>query len=234
MRGDVALNGQRLRIDPLRVRYEEQVLTIEALTLIDPSGRGSLTAAGDVRFGAAAAAAANTAEAAPPFYANLQVQWKDVELPKEWVGQPLATHGELKVIGSPATFTADGKLALGPPGKLADIALDVAGTPEQIQVKQFAIVQKGGNLTATGTVRLKPQIDWQLDGESQRASTPARSSPAGPAASASRSTRKASCTEQGPSASLDLKNLDGHAARPRARGPGGAHRSTRRKSSPAI
>src|SRR6185369_3747471 len=78
----------------------------------------------------------------PPFYANLNVTWKDVELPKEWVGQPLATHGDLKVAGSPATFSANGQLAVGPPAKLADIALDVAGTPEQIQLKRFEILQK--------------------------------------------------------------------------------------------
>ena len=87
VRGDVAMNGKSLRIDPARVRLNEQVLTIEALTLLDPTQRGSLNATGEVKFGEAAAET-------PPLHANVSVQWKDVELPKEWVGQPLATHGE--------------------------------------------------------------------------------------------------------------------------------------------
>src|SRR5262249_1986835 len=129
--------------------------------------RGTLTAAGDVRFGDAAATAAHEATP-PPLFANLLVQWKGVELPKEWVGQPLGTHGELKVTGSPATFNADGLLALGPPEPLANIVLAIAGTPERIQLKQVAITERSGKLTATGTVQLKPNIGWQLTANATR------------------------------------------------------------------
>jgi translocation and assembly module TamB len=207
VKGDFALNGQRLRVEPLRVRFEDQVLNIEALTLIDPSGHGTLSASGDVRFGAAAAAAA-ASESAPPFYGNLKVQWKDLALPKEWVGQPLASHGDLKVVGSTATFAADGQLALGPPGKLADIALAVAGTRQQIEVKQLTIVQKTGNLTVTGKVGLQPRIDWRL---SARAKTfdPGAFVAGWPGSLGFALDTKGELTEQGPSASLDLNDLAG-------------------------
>ena len=211
MKGAVTLNGQRLRIEPLRVRFADQVLKIEALTLIDPSGRGTLSANGDVRFGDAAAAATHAAPGAanaPPFYANLQVQWKDISLPKEWVGQPLATHGDLKVVGSTATFTADGQLALGPPDKLAGIVLVVAGTPQQIEVKQFTIVQKTGDLAITGKVGLQPKIDWQL---AARAKTfdPGAFVAGWPGKLGFALDTQGELTEQGPSASLDLKDLAG-------------------------
>ncbi|HEY1284312.1 MAG TPA: translocation/assembly module TamB domain-containing protein [Steroidobacteraceae bacterium] len=207
VKGDVAINGQRVRIEPLRVRFKDQVLNIDTVTLIDPSGRGRLSASGDMRFGAAAAAAA-ASENAPPFYANLQVQWKDVSLPKEWVGQPLASQGDLKVVGSTATFTADGQLALGPPDKLADIALAIAGTPQQIEVKQLTIVQKTGDLTVTGRVGLQPKIDWRL---TARAKTfdPGAFVAGWPGRLGFALDTKGEMTEQGPSASLDLNDLTG-------------------------
>ena len=231
LRGDVALNGKSLRIDPARVRYQEDVLTIEALTLLDPTRRGSLSATGDVRFGDAAAkatapvadatasrapaAASGTAaaespavDAAPPLFANLNVRWTDVELPKEWVGQPLATHGEIKVIGSAATFTADGKLAVGPPGKLSDITLAVAGTPEQVQVEQFAIVQKNGNLTARGTVLLQPRIGWQLNA-SAKTFDPGAIVAGWSGSLGFALETKGEVQEKGPNVSLNLRDLKG-------------------------
>ncbi|MEP7243814.1 MAG: translocation/assembly module TamB domain-containing protein [Gammaproteobacteria bacterium] len=238
IRGDVALNGKALRIEPLRVRLEDQqVLKIERLTLIDPSGRGELTAAGDVRFGAAAgeaeaarlgaqpdarvsakagvtagagagAGVASAAASAPPFFANLLVQWKGVELPKEWVGQPLSTHGSLRVVGTPATFAADGGLSLGPPKHLADIALAIAGTPEKIEVKRFTIVQQNGNLNAAGTVGLSPRIDWQLKANATRFD-PGAFVAGWPGKLGFALDTTGELTPKGPNASLNLKNLAG-------------------------
>jgi len=220
LRGELAMNGKSLRIDPARLRLKEQVLTIEALTLIDPSRRGSLSATGNVRFGEAAATAAGAAapttpqpdttrsEPAPRFYANLNVSWKGVELPEEWVGQPLSTHGELKVRGSTATFDAGGQMSLGPPGKLADIALAVAGTPEQVQVKRFEILQKGGSLSAIGTVLLKPRFGWQLTANA-KTFDPGAIVAGWPGKLGFALDTQGEWLEKGPKASLDLKNLTG-------------------------
>jgi translocation and assembly module TamB len=205
VRGVATINGQPLRIEPARVRYADDILKIEALTLIDPAGRGTLSAAGDVRFGAAAAAAD---AAAPPFYANLKVQWHDVQLPKEWVGQPLGSHGELKVVGSIKAFSADGQLALGPPNHLADITLAIAGTPEQIQVKQLAVIEKTGNLSATGVVKLQPRIGWQFAATAKRFD-PGQFVVDWPGQLGFALDTKGELTDAGPSASLDLKNLQG-------------------------
>jgi translocation and assembly module TamB len=234
VRGDVALNGKSLRIDPVRVRYSEELLTLEALTLLDPTRRGSLSATGTIKFGETVPAArgpetAANAEVRSPaaraaqtdapsstgpqpgaasLHANLAVTWKDVELPKEWVGQPLATHGELKVVGSAATFDAGGQMAIGPPGKLSNIALSVAGTPEQVQVKRFEIVQKNGSLNAQGTVLLKPRIGWQLTANA-KAFDPGAIVAGWPGKLGFALDSKGELQEQGPNASLNLKNLNG-------------------------
>jgi translocation and assembly module TamB len=256
LRGNVAMNGQSLEIDPARVRYKEQLLTLEALTLKDPKRRGTLSATGTVRFAsgddasareagtapsnaaaspnAPAAASPNSPVGAPsaareaqatapaptppqpaaastetaPFYADLNVTWDDVELPKEWVGQPLATHGNLKVAGSMATFNANGQLALGPPNKLADIAVDVAGTPEQVQVKRLEILQKTGSLAATGTVLLKPRIGWQINANA-KTFDPGAIVAGWPGKLGFALDTKGELQEKGPNASLNLKNLNG-------------------------
>jgi translocation and assembly module TamB len=205
VRGTATMNGQSLRIEPARVRYADEILKIEALTLIDPAGRGTLSATGDVRFGSAAAAADATA---PPFYANLDMHWQEVVLPKEWVGQPLGSHGTVKVVGSMKTFTAGGRLALGPPDHLADIVIDVAGTPEQIQVKQLAVTEKTGNLNATGTVTLKPHIGWQFNATADRFD-PGQFLVGWPGQLGFALDTSGRLLAGGPEASLDLKDLSG-------------------------
>lgn len=235
LRGDVAMNGQSLQIDPARVRYQEPVLTLEALTVRDPKRRGTLSATGEIRFAQADntsagspadANAARTADAAggadaagradaggragatPSFLANLNVTWRDVELPKEWVGQPLATHGDIDIAGNTATFNANGQLALGPPNKLADIGVDIAGTPEQVQIKRFEILQKTGSLAATGTVLLKPRLGWQLNANA-KTFDPGAIIAGWPGRLGFALDTRGELREQGPDASLNLNDLNG-------------------------
>ena len=196
LRGDVAMNGKALRIDPARLRMKDSVLTIDALTLLDPTRRGTLSATGQIEF------------AQSPFKANLNVTWKDVELPKEWVGQPLATHGELKVAGNTATFEANGQMALGPPGRLADISLAIAGTPEQVQVNRFEILQKTGSLAANGTVLIKPRIGWQLTANAKTFDPGAILAGWSGRLGFSLDTQ-GELLDAGPNASFNLKNLNG-------------------------
>jgi translocation and assembly module TamB len=196
VRGDASINGQSVHIDPARVSYQNDTLKIEELTLIDPSGRGTLNATGDVRFGGTEP------------NANLLVQWKDVNLPKEWVGQPIASHGEIKVVGSPSTFTADGNLAAGPPGHLADVVLAIAGTPEQIEFKQLAITERTGNLSATGTVQLKPAIGWTFNAKADRFD-PGQFLVDWPGQLGFTLDTRGKVTPEGPDASFDLKDLQG-------------------------
>jgi len=154
LRGSVAINGQSVRIEPLRVRMQEQTVKIEALTLIDPRGKGRLNASGDVRL------------EPKPFVADIAVNWRDVLLPAQWVGQELASGGQLKVQGNLATFSAAGNLLLGPPKQLANITLALNGTPNEIELQRLSIVQgktkSSGELNANGRVQLKPHIGWQI------------------------------------------------------------------------
>ncbi len=114
----------------------------------------------------------------------------------------------MKVNGTPQVFAANGALAIGPPGKLADVTLDIDGTPEQIQIKQFGIVQKAGNLTATGTVLLKPRIGWQLNARA-RAFNPGELVAGWPGNLGFAFDTRGELLEKGPNASLNLQNLNG-------------------------
>ncbi|MGH8238159.1 MAG: translocation/assembly module TamB domain-containing protein, partial [Steroidobacteraceae bacterium] len=59
-------------------------------------------------------------------------------------------------------YTARGALALGPQDRVADIALDVAGTPQRVVLKQFDISQAAGRLEARGRIDLQPQLAWDV------------------------------------------------------------------------
>ena len=245
VRGHVSINGQNLGIEPLRARYEEQVILLEQLTLVDPTGNGTLSATGDLRFGEAARAASQSAQAfarrvpplpvpaeadavpaAPPadsadgdeapasetapapFFADLHASWKGVQLPQEWVGQALATHGGVRVTGTPARFRADGQLSLGPPGRLSDIALAVDGTPERIEISQLSVKDTGGNLTAKGVVRLKPEIGWQFAARASQFD-PGQFVAGWPGRLGFSFQTNGTLTEGGPNVSLDLHELRG-------------------------
>ena len=148
--GDVAVNDHHVQIDPLRYALAGQTLKFETLTLKSPEAAGSLTASGAVQLDA------------QPVSANAVVEWQGVELPADLAGQALATHGKLNGGGSAEAFHADGALSIGPPGQLADLALDIDGTPDAISIKQVALKQASGGLDAHGEVQLKPAIGWDI------------------------------------------------------------------------
>ncbi len=154
--GEVAANDHRARIEPLRYALDGQHLKIEALTVRSPEAAGTLDASGDVQLDAT------------PVAATLVLHWNDVVVPADLAGQALATHGRIDASGSAERFHAAGNLSIGPPGQLADLALDLDGTPEAITLKQLALQQPKGGLDAHGTVTLKPAIGWQLDAKASK------------------------------------------------------------------
>ena len=154
--GNVDANAHRVLLDPLKFALAGQILTIENLHLRSPEAAGALTAKGKLQLDA------------KPLGGEVQLSWDGVELPADLVGQVLATHGTLDVSGTARQFAAQGDLALGPPGKLAQIALKLDGTPEKIALRQLELKQPQGSLNASGEIVLQPQIDWNLDAKADR------------------------------------------------------------------
>ncbi|MCR6702597.1 MAG: hypothetical protein NVV68_16245 [Dokdonella sp.] len=154
--GDVVLDEHRLHLAPLDYTLKDQILRIEALGLTSPDVEGRLDASGEVRL------------ADEPVSAMARVSWKDLVLPADLAGQVLASHGTLDVEGSAAAYAARGSLSVGPPGQLADLTLDLSGTPEAIALKTLALVQPNGGLDASGTVTLQPALGWDLQAKAQR------------------------------------------------------------------
>ena len=60
-----------------------------------------------------------------------------------------------------------GQARTGPQDRVADIALDVDGTPERVELKQFDISQSAGRLAARGRIDLQPQLAWDLTATAQ-------------------------------------------------------------------
>ena len=147
----LSVGAHRLVLDPLKYAFADGVLSLEAMHLASPEAEGGLDLRGTV----------DTTQSPPR--AELKASWSEVVLPADLVGQALASHGELAIEGNPETFTARGNLALGPPGALADIGLDIAGTPAAITLNTVRLKQEKGGLEATGTISLQPTLGWQID-----------------------------------------------------------------------
>ena len=194
--GGIVVNEHRVQIDPLRYALAGQKLSIESLTLKSPEAAGTLNANGVVELDA------------KPVSATIALDWDGVELPPDLAGQALATHGKLDASGSAEKFHAEGALAIGPPGKLADIALNLDGTPDAIALKQLALKQAKGGLDAQGTIKLKPAIGWQLTAKA-RALDPGAFAAEWPGALDFDLATDGTMTDRGPDATIKLDKLGG-------------------------
>lgn len=194
--GEVAINDHRVQLEPLRFALADKVLKIEALTLKSPEAPGTLHANGAVQLDA------------HPVSAMLAFDWQDVVLPADLFGQALATHGKLEASGTAQNFRARGALSIGPPGKLADITLNLDGTPDAIVLQQLALKQAKGSLDAHGTVTLQPSIAWQLSAKAANFD-PGAFAAAWPGAIDFDVASDGKLTDRGPDATLKLDHLGG-------------------------
>lgn len=192
----VDADAHQVLLEPLRYALDGQTLKIEALTLKSPEAAGALNAHGDIHLDA------------KPVSATIALDWADVVLPADLVGQTLATHGKLDIDGSAEQFHTEGTLSVGPPGQLADLALDVDGTPDLITLKRFALEQAKGGLDAQGTVTLKPAIGWKVTAKAQRLD-PGAFVADWPGALDFDLASDGSLTDRGPEATLKLDRLGG-------------------------
>ncbi|WP_130619465.1 translocation/assembly module TamB domain-containing protein [Dyella amyloliquefaciens] len=158
VQGQLGLNDDQLQLRPLAVRFSEdfKTLTVDQLTLASPQFKGEVAARGVVALGA------------QPLSADLTVDWKDVELPEDMLGQVVQSHGSLKAKGSLDQFHATGDLAIGAPGKLADVTLDLDGTQKQIDLHALTVKQPQGQMQAKGVLTLQPVLGWQLEATANR------------------------------------------------------------------
>lgn len=193
--GRVMINDEPLQLESVRFARSEERLELDSLLRIGSTG-GELQADADIQFSENA------------WTSNVQAQWQDVVVPPAWVGQELHTQGELTFDGNPQLYTANGKLAIGPPKRQADIALEVRGTPELVKLQQFDIVQPQGRLAATGKIDLQPQLAWTIDARGQNFD-PGAFAVEWPGSLGFQLATQGQMTEDGPDATLKLTQLRG-------------------------
>jgi translocation and assembly module TamB len=156
--GTLDLNDYRLALQPLQVSVDKdfKTLTVQQLQLASPQVKGLVNASGTVQLDA------------HPVSADLAIDWKNLELPAELVGQVLHSQGHLTAKGSAERYHAQGDVSIGPPDKLAKLSLNLDGTPEQIQLHTLSLLQPQGNFTASGSLTLQPDLAWQLQANASK------------------------------------------------------------------
>jgi len=212
--GAIDLDQWRLQVSPLQARLSDDRsrLSLETLTLTSPQIKGTLEAHGQIQL-----------DAAPPS-GTLQFAWRDLALPAELAGQPLASHGKLDVRGSTAQFHAQGDVAIGPPGKLARLAVDLDGTPQQLALHRLDIMQPQGHLQAQGTLTLQPVLGWELAAEADDFD-PGQLFAGWKGSLDAQLTTRGTLPSGHPDATLDLARLDGRLRGRPVRGRGLLHLS---------
>ncbi|SEJ40742.1 translocation/assembly module TamB domain-containing protein [Frateuria terrea] len=210
--GNVDLNDWRLQLAPLRAQLSDDrsLLTLQTLTLTSPQIKGRLEAQGKVRLDTR------------PIAGNLHLAWQDLALPAELGGQALASHGDLDVHGSTARFHAEGSIAIGPPGKLAQLAVNLDGTPRRLALQTLDIRQPQGHLHAQGTLTLQPAFGWELAAEADDFD-PGQLLAGWTGALDAQLQTRGSLPSGHPDATLDLARLDGRLRGRAIKGHGKLH-----------
>ncbi len=149
--GQLGVNDYPLQLQPLRVQFDNDyhTLTVQQLALGSPRIKGQLDASGVLQL------------AAEPLSGKLDIRWHDVMLPADLAGQALASQGQLSAHGSAQNYHAEGDIDIGPPGKLARLALNFDGNPQAITLHTLALKQANGGLQASGSLTLQPVLAWQ-------------------------------------------------------------------------
>jgi translocation and assembly module TamB len=156
LRGNVMIDDYTAQIDPLQFSFAGGKLTIHALNLHSPQIPGTLHATASAQLDA------------QPVAGEATLDWSDVALPADLVGQALDTHGHLRASGNAQNFSAQGELAIGPPDQLADLALQLTGTPKKIELQKLDLKQANGGLQASGDIMLDPKLGWDIRATADR------------------------------------------------------------------
>ncbi len=156
--GKLGVNDYQLQLQPLRVQFDHdyRTLTVQQLALSSPQIKGRLDASGTLQL------------AAKPLSGKLDIRWHDLLLPAVLAGQPLASQGQLSASGSAQKYHAEGDIDIGPPGKLARLALNLDGNPQLITLHTLALKQAAGGLQASGSLTLQPVLAWQAQLDADR------------------------------------------------------------------
>lgn len=212
--GRLDLNDHPLLLQPLRAQFSNDynTLTLQQLSLGSPQIKGQLEASGTMQLDAR------------PLRGDLNIRWNDLLLPPELVGQTLASHGNLHVNGSAARYQAEGQLDIGPPGKLATLALDLDGTPQQINLHTLALQQPQGNLRTSGTLTLQPVLAWQVEASAKQFD-PGQLFAGWNGALDADITSTGTLPSLGPDATLEIRKLNGKLRERKVSGTGKLHLS---------
>lgn len=207
--GNLDLNDYRVRLAPMKASFDHDYkrLTLEELTVGSPQVKGSLTARGTVEI------------AAQPLTADLALTWKDVLVPANVAGQDLASAGTLTFKGGAEAYHAGGDVDIGPPGHVGKFTLDLDGKPEAIDLHSLELKQPNGDLAASGTITLKPEMAWKLDLKGQRFDPGQLLAEWSGALNLDLST-EGHLAKDGPLGTLDLRKLDGTLRKRPLRGSG--------------
>ncbi|MFC3650483.1 translocation/assembly module TamB domain-containing protein [Dyella humi] len=212
--GRIDLNQYQLLLQPLQASLDKdfKTLTLQQLQLASPQLKGQVNAAGTVNLDA------------HPLSADLAIDWKNAELPADLVGQVLDSQGHLAAKGSANAYHAEGDVTIGPPGKPAKLALNLDGTPQQIQLHTLSLLQPQGNFTANGTLTLQPDLAWQLQATANKFDPGLLFAGWQGSLDADFGTQ-GKLTKNKPDVTLDLRKLEGQLRQRHLRGTGRLHLS---------
>nr|WP_239538543.1 translocation/assembly module TamB domain-containing protein [Dyella mobilis] len=212
--GQLGLNAYQLQLQPLQASFDKNftTLTLEQLQLASPQIKGMVNASGIVHVNA------------NPVDAKLAIDWRNLELPADLAGQVLDSQGHLAADGSADRYHAEGDIRIGPPGKPVKLALNLDGTPQQIQLHTLSLLQPQGSFTANGSLTLQPDVAWQLQAQVDKFDPGLLFADWQGMLNAELNTQ-GKLTKNNPDVTLELKRLDGQLRQRPLRGSGHLHLS---------
>lgn len=151
VKGTLELDTYCVLLNPLSLKLDDKILQIQKMVLEAPEATGQLIATGAIDF------------SSDNLQSNIELNWNEIELPTDLVGQPLKTNGTMNVQGSFANYRLQSQATLGPANHLANIEFDLRANNDLFTLTKFDVKRASSKLTVDGIIRLQPSLEWSLN-----------------------------------------------------------------------
>ena len=190
------MNDERLSIRELVMKFSANEISVRALRV------GIANEPGEVR----GTARIRLAEPGPAVFAHLH--WDTLDLPARWVGEPLATSGQVFLDGNLDHFDSRGAVDIRRGSLRSSIAWQADGSRQKVHLREGRISQAHGELMVTGELGFVSPVNWRITAAA-RGFDPSGLAPAWPGALDFRIDSNGELAASGPRAQLELRELRG-------------------------
>lgn len=149
LRGEFALDDERIHLEKLVLSRREKLLNITGLAARLNRQPARLTGSATLAL-----------DGSKPLSAHLA--WDEFALPEAWAGAQFRCAGQVALTASARRYAINSSARLARGERLTTLSLRIDGTPAAAHIEEFELTQTPGALSIQGNVDLGTPVGWHL------------------------------------------------------------------------